>query len=556
MPRAPIPAGNPPAKSRAAASEKRPSGSMTKCSIAWVDPPMLSPGTGVRSGPMPIYLDHAATTPLRREVLDAMLPFLTESFGNPSSAHAFGRDGAGGARRRPRAGRGATQRARPARSSSRPAAPRRTTSRSRARPGPARRRGHRIVTSSVEHHAVGHTLRYLEKFGFEVVELPVDRYGRVDPDQLEAALNDRTILVSIMLANNEVGTIQPIAEIAAPGADAQGHPAPRRRRPGGPVRRPRRRGPRRGPRVARGPQVRGAQGRRRAVRPPRDAHPRPAAGRHPGAPPAGRARRTSPVPSGWPPRTTSSCAERAGDRRRGCASSATRLADAVLAVARRRARRAIPSERLPGLLSIVARDTDGASVAMSLDLEGIACSVGFGVHDGLDRGQPRPDRDGLPGGGGARRAAPVARPDDDRRRDRRRRATSCRGSIASMRLGTAAVGGGSARAGRARVSRILVAMSGGVDSSVAAALLHEQGHEVVGVWMRLHDVADIVLRVQEELLLARCGRRRAAGRGPARHPVLRHEPRARVRRRRAPAVPRRLPRRRDAVARASTATRT
>ena len=76
-------------------------------------------------------------------------------------------------------------------------------------------RGHRIVTSSVEHHAVGHTLRYLEKFGFEIVELPVDRYGRVDPDQLEAALTDRTILVSIMLANNEVGTIQPIAEIAA-----------------------------------------------------------------------------------------------------------------------------------------------------------------------------------------------------------------------------------------------------------------------------------------------------------------------------------------------------
>ena len=61
---------------------------------------------------------------------------------------------------------------------------------------------------------MGHTLRHLEKFGFEIVELPVDRYGRVDPDQLEAALTDRTILVSIMLANNEVGTIQPIAEIA------------------------------------------------------------------------------------------------------------------------------------------------------------------------------------------------------------------------------------------------------------------------------------------------------------------------------------------------------
>jgi cysteine desulfurase len=75
-------------------------------------------------------------------------------------------------------------------------------------------RGHRIITSSIEHHSVGHTVRYLEKFGFEIVELPVDRYGRVDPDEVEAAITPKTILVSIMLANNEVGTIQPIAEIA------------------------------------------------------------------------------------------------------------------------------------------------------------------------------------------------------------------------------------------------------------------------------------------------------------------------------------------------------
>jgi cysteine desulfurase len=66
----------------------------------------------------------------------------------------------------------------------------------------------------VEHHAVSHALQHLAKFGFEVVTLPVDRYGRVDPDQLEASLTDRTILVAVQLANNEVGTIQPIAEIA------------------------------------------------------------------------------------------------------------------------------------------------------------------------------------------------------------------------------------------------------------------------------------------------------------------------------------------------------
>ena len=98
-------------------------------------------------------------------------------------------------------------------------------------------RGHRIVTSSIEHHAVGHTLRYLEKFGFEVVELPVDRYGRVDPDELEAALTDRTILVSIMLANNEVGHDPADRRDRQAGPRSQGRPAPRRRRAGGAVHR-------------------------------------------------------------------------------------------------------------------------------------------------------------------------------------------------------------------------------------------------------------------------------------------------------------------------------
>src|SRR5262245_39027826 len=162
---------------------------------------------------MPIYLDHAATTPLRREVLDAMLPFLTESFGNPSSAHSFGR-----------AARAALDEAHERVAARLNAEAREivftsggTEANNLALKGAAwagKGRGHRIVTSAVEHHAVGHALRYLEKFGFEIAELPVDRYGRVDPDELDAAINDRTILVSIMLGNNEVGTIQPIAEIA------------------------------------------------------------------------------------------------------------------------------------------------------------------------------------------------------------------------------------------------------------------------------------------------------------------------------------------------------
>ena len=163
---------------------------------------------------MPIYLDHAATTPLRREALEAMLPYLTEQFGNASSLHGFGRRARAGLDEAHETVAGAIG-----------ANPREivftsggTEANNLAIKGAAwagKARGHRIVTSSVEHHAVGHTVRYLEKFGFEIVEMPVDRYGQVDPDEVEAAITPKTILVSIMMANNEVGTIQPIAEIAA-----------------------------------------------------------------------------------------------------------------------------------------------------------------------------------------------------------------------------------------------------------------------------------------------------------------------------------------------------
>ena len=236
---------------------------------------------------MPIYLDHAATTPLRREVVDAMLPYLTEHFGNPSSAHTYGRTA-----------RAALDEAHERLAARLHADPRElvftsggTEANNLALKGAAwagKARGHRIITSSIEHHAVGHALRYLEKFGFEIIELPVDRYGRVDPDDVERALTDRTILVSIMLGNNEVGTIQPVAEIAKRVATPQGRASPRRRRPGGAVRRARCRGAGRGPGRDRGPQVRGAQGRRRPVYPQGDASPRAAARRQPGAPSPGR----------------------------------------------------------------------------------------------------------------------------------------------------------------------------------------------------------------------------------------------------------------------------
>ncbi len=161
---------------------------------------------------MSIYLDHAATTPLRPEVLEAMLPYLTEHFGNASSLHAEGRrarQGVDEARERLAAILGAK--------------PQEIVFTSGGSEGDnlaikgvawaASARGRHIVTSSVEHKAVLNTCAILERSGFEVTYLAVDRYGRVDPAAVEAAITDRTTLVSIMYANNEVGTIQPIAEI-------------------------------------------------------------------------------------------------------------------------------------------------------------------------------------------------------------------------------------------------------------------------------------------------------------------------------------------------------
>ena len=362
---------------------------------------------------MAIYLDHAATTPLRREVLDAMLPFLTEDFGNPSSAHGFGRRRAGGARRGPRAGRGAAQRRGPRDRLHLRRHRGATTSALKGAAWAGKARGHRIVTSSVEHHAVGHTLRYLEKFGFEVVELPVDRYGRVDPDQLEAALNDKTILVSIMLANNEVGTIQPIAEIAAPGPDAQrascstSTPSRPRRTSTSTSRRSAPTCVSLGAHKFEGPKGVGALYVRH--------------GTHILAQQQGgtqeRHRRAG----------TENVAGRgrAGGGLRAVLRRAPRDRSARLrAPARPAPRRSSPStgveltghpkERLPGP-AVGRRPRHRRRVGRDVARpRGDRLLGRLGLHDRLDRGQPRPDGDGLSRGGGARRAAPVARPDDDR----------------------------------------------------------------------------------------------------------------------------------------------
>ncbi len=161
-----------------------------------------------------IYLDHAATTPLRPEVLEAMLPHLTEQWGNPSSIYASGRRA-----------RQALDEARETVAAFIGAKPREiifTAGGSEADnlaikgvAWAASARGRHIVTSSVEHKAVLHACQVLERSGFEVSYLPVDRYGRVGPDSVAEAIGEHTTLVSVMTANNEVGTIQPVAEIGA-----------------------------------------------------------------------------------------------------------------------------------------------------------------------------------------------------------------------------------------------------------------------------------------------------------------------------------------------------
>ncbi|MFQ6058344.1 MAG: cysteine desulfurase NifS [Anaerolineae bacterium] len=160
-----------------------------------------------------IYLDHAATTPVHPKVLEAMLPYFSERYGNASSIYSLGREALHAldeARATVAEILGAREREIIFTSCG-------SESDNLAIRGIAfanRSRGNHIITSPIEHHAVLHTCEQLEKhFGFQVTYLPVDQYGRVNPDDVGRAITDRTILITIMYANNEVGTIQPIAEI-------------------------------------------------------------------------------------------------------------------------------------------------------------------------------------------------------------------------------------------------------------------------------------------------------------------------------------------------------
>ncbi len=160
-----------------------------------------------------IYLDHASTTPLRKEALDAMMPFLTTEYGNPSSLYPLGHraENAVADARETLAG---LIGAKPGEIYFTSGG---TESDNWALKGFAHAnasKGKHIITSAIEHHAVLHACAALEKDGFDVTYLPVNSVGLVDPKDFEAAIREDTILASIMMANNEIGTIEPIAELA------------------------------------------------------------------------------------------------------------------------------------------------------------------------------------------------------------------------------------------------------------------------------------------------------------------------------------------------------
>lgn len=159
-----------------------------------------------------IYMDNSATTPVKKEVLETMLPYFSEKFGNPSSVYSLGSQS-----------KVAVEESREKIAKAIGAKPKEiffTAGGSEADnwaiKGIAyanKEKGNHIITSKIEHHGILHTCEYLEKQGFKVTYLDVDEYGVVDLEQLKNSINDETILISIMYANNEIGTIQPVEEI-------------------------------------------------------------------------------------------------------------------------------------------------------------------------------------------------------------------------------------------------------------------------------------------------------------------------------------------------------
>jgi len=166
-----------------------------------------------------IYLDYAATTPMRTEVLEEMQPYLTEAFGNPSSIYSYGHEAKAGIDK----ARTAVARLLGAREEEIVFTGGGTEADNFAIKGIGfanRSKGNHIITSSIEHHAVLETCHFMETQGFAVTYLPVDKYGMVSPDDVKNAITPETILITIMHANNEIGTIQPVSEIGSIAREA------------------------------------------------------------------------------------------------------------------------------------------------------------------------------------------------------------------------------------------------------------------------------------------------------------------------------------------------
>ena len=160
-----------------------------------------------------IYMDHAATTPVRPEVLDAMLPYFSTNFGNPSGIYGLAQE----SRKAIDVARETVAETLDARISEIVFTSGGTESDNTAIRGSAlalASTGRHIITTSIEHHAVLHTCHSLEQYGFDVTYLPVDASGLIDPDDVGRAIDDETTLVSVMYANNEIGVVEPISEIA------------------------------------------------------------------------------------------------------------------------------------------------------------------------------------------------------------------------------------------------------------------------------------------------------------------------------------------------------
>ncbi|HVI42462.1 MAG TPA: cysteine desulfurase NifS [Anaerovoracaceae bacterium] len=159
-----------------------------------------------------VYLDYSATTPVKKEVLEEMLPYFSEKFGNPSSLYGIGlnaKSDLNQARAKVAKLIGADEREIYFTSCGTEADNWAVIGTARAK----KSKGNHIITTKIEHHALIHTCEYLEKEGFEVTYLDIDSEGRIRLEELEQAITDKTILISIMFANNEIGTIQPIKEI-------------------------------------------------------------------------------------------------------------------------------------------------------------------------------------------------------------------------------------------------------------------------------------------------------------------------------------------------------